>query len=63
MIRPLLALSAAVAAPKKSESALLPLEDNPETGLTGVPGEAAVTGPEPKLTAGRTPRASPASLL
>ncbi|MDR6993008.1 hypothetical protein [Luteimonas sp. 3794] len=29
------------------ENALLPLEDNPETGLTGVPGEAAVTGPEP----------------
>lgn len=29
------------------ESALLPLEDNPETGLTGVPGETAVAGPEP----------------
>lgn len=29
------------------DGALLPLEDNPETGLTGVPGETAGVGPEP----------------
>lgn len=29
------------------DSALRPLEDNPETGLTGVPGETAAAGPEP----------------
>jgi len=29
------------------EHALLPLEDNPETGLTGVPGEPMAAGPEP----------------
>ncbi|VXB47239.1 conserved exported hypothetical protein [Luteimonas sp. 9C] len=29
------------------EDALAPLEDNPETGLAGVPGETAAPGPEP----------------